>query len=49
LGIAIRARHTATVAAMKKGFLHPAAAEWLGQIHLIDMGAPRALFTALGV
>jgi NAD(P)H-hydrate epimerase len=49
LGIAIRARHTATVAAMKKGFLHPAAVEWLGQIHLIDMGAPRALFTALGV
>ncbi|HEY7154765.1 MAG TPA: NAD(P)H-hydrate epimerase [Gemmataceae bacterium] len=49
LGIAIRARHTATVAAMKKGFLHPSAVEWLGQIHLIDMGAPRALFTALGV
>ena len=48
LGIAVRARHTATVAAMKKGFLHPSAAEWLGQIHLIDMGAPRALFTALG-
>ncbi|MGH7174572.1 MAG: NAD(P)H-hydrate epimerase [Gemmataceae bacterium] len=45
LGLAVRARHTATVAAMKKGFLEPSAAEWLGQIHLIDMGAPRALFS----
>ena len=43
LGIAVKARHTATVAAMKKGFLHPSASEWLGQVHLIDMGAPRRL------
>jgi len=43
LGIAVKARHTATVAAMKKGFLHPSAVEWLGQVHLIDMGAPRRL------
>ena len=47
LGIAIRAQHTATVAAMKKGFLQPSAAEWLGQVHLIDMGAPRALLATL--
>jgi NAD(P)H-hydrate epimerase len=44
LGIAVRAHHTATVAAMKRGFLEPSAAAWLGQVHLIDMGAPRALF-----
>jgi NAD(P)H-hydrate epimerase len=44
LGIAIRAHHTGTVAAMKKGFLEPSAATWLGQVHLIDMGAPRVLF-----
>jgi NAD(P)H-hydrate epimerase len=44
LGVAIRADHTATVAAMKKGFLEPSAASWTGQVHLIDMGAPRALF-----
>jgi NAD(P)H-hydrate epimerase len=43
LGTAVRAHHTATVAAMKKGFLEPSAAAWLGQVHLIDMGAPRAL------
>ncbi len=45
LGIAVRAQHTATVAAMKQGFVQPSATEWLGQVHLIDMGAPRALFT----
>ena len=44
LGTAVRAQHTATVAAMKQGFLHPSAAEALGEIHLIDMGAPRLLF-----
>ncbi len=47
LGVAIRAHHTGTVAAMKKGFLQPAAASWLGQVHLIDMGAPRALFAKM--
>jgi NAD(P)H-hydrate epimerase len=43
LGIAVRARHTATVAALKKGFSQLGAAAWLGQVHVIDMGAPRAL------
>jgi NAD(P)H-hydrate epimerase len=47
LGTAVWAHHTATVAAMKKGFLEPAATEWLGQVHLIDMGAPRALFARM--
>ncbi len=42
LGIAVRAHHTAAVAALKKGFLQPIASEWLGQVHLIDMGAPHA-------
>lgn len=45
LGIAVRAHHTGTVAALKKGFLQPEAAEWLGQVHVVDMGAPRALLT----
>jgi NAD(P)H-hydrate epimerase len=48
LGIAVRAHHTATVVARKKGFVQPSAAEWLGQVHLIDMGAPRALLDAMG-
>lgn len=43
LGVAVRAHHTATVAAMKQGFVQPSAGQWLGQIHVIDMGAPRAV------
>jgi NAD(P)H-hydrate epimerase len=48
LGIAIRAHHTATVAAMKKGFLTSSAAAWVGQVHVIDMGAPRVLLARMG-
>lgn len=47
LGIAVRAQHTGTVAAMKKGFQQLSAAAWLGQVHLIDMGAPRALLATI--
>jgi NAD(P)H-hydrate epimerase len=47
-GATIRAQHTATVAVWKKGFLEPSAREWLGQVHLIDMGCPRRLLTPSG-
>ena len=47
LGIAIRAHHTAAVAAMKKGFLMSSAAAWVGQVHVIDMGAPRCLLARI--
>ena len=40
-GPTIRARHTATIATLKIGFTRPGAAEWLGELHVIDMGAPR--------
>jgi NAD(P)H-hydrate epimerase len=43
LGIAVRADHTATFVARKAGFQNPAAREWLGQVHVVDIGAPRAL------
>jgi NAD(P)H-hydrate epimerase len=43
LGATIRATHTATIAAVKKGFVQPSAREWLGQMHVIDMGVPRRL------
>jgi len=43
LGLTIRAGHTATFAAWKKGFLEPSAQEWLGEVHAIDIGAPRVL------
>jgi NAD(P)H-hydrate epimerase len=48
LGVAVRAHHTGTVAAMKKGFLQPSATVWLGQVHVIDMGAPRSLLERMG-
>ncbi|HEY3789506.1 MAG TPA: NAD(P)H-hydrate epimerase [Urbifossiella sp.] len=42
-GPTIRATHTATFVAHKKGFLNPASRQWAGEIHVIDIGAPRAL------
>ena len=41
LGATIRAHHTATFAALKKGFVEPAAKTWLGQVHVLDIGIPR--------
>jgi NAD(P)H-hydrate epimerase len=43
LGATVRADHTATFVAVKKGFANPGAAKWLGQMHVIDIGAPRKL------
>ena len=43
LGPTIRAHHTATIAATKAGYARPEAAAWLGQVHVIDMGAPRRM------
>jgi NAD(P)H-hydrate epimerase len=43
MGPTVRAHHTATIATLKKGFLAPDARNWLGQVHVIDMGAPRRL------
>jgi NAD(P)H-hydrate epimerase len=48
LGATVRAHHTATIAALKKGFVRPEAQAWLGQVHVIDMGAPRRLLEAEG-
>jgi NAD(P)H-hydrate epimerase len=38
-----RAHHTCTMVAPKRGFLHPAARQWLGEVHVVDIGAPRRL------
>jgi NAD(P)H-hydrate epimerase len=48
LGVAVRAQRTATMAAWKKGFANPAAREWTGQVHLIDIGVPRKLLESAG-
>jgi NAD(P)H-hydrate epimerase len=43
LGPTVRATHTATFVAWKRGFLTPSAAAWTGQIHVLSIGAPRRL------
>jgi len=40
LGLAIRAKHTATFAALKQGFANPAAHAFTGRIHVVDIGIP---------
>lgn len=43
LGPTVRAAHTATFVAPKKGFLNPKSRAWTGEVHVIDIGAPRRL------
>lgn len=42
-GPCVRATHTATFVAPKRGFLNPASKAWTGEVHTIDIGAPRVL------
>lgn len=39
----VRARHTCTFVALKPGFLLPEAAAYTGEVHVLDIGAPRRL------
>jgi NAD(P)H-hydrate epimerase len=43
LGPTIRATHTATFVANKKGFANPSAKQWLGEVSVLDIGAPKKL------
>jgi NAD(P)H-hydrate epimerase len=43
LGPTIKAQHTAAMVAQKKGFAQPAARDWLGTVHVIDIGVPRKM------
>lgn len=43
LGPTVRATHTATFVAHKKGFLNPTSRQWTGEVHVIGIGAPRPL------
>jgi NAD(P)H-hydrate epimerase len=38
LGVCVRAQHTVTFVAPKKGFANPAAQQWLGRVHVADIG-----------
>jgi NAD(P)H-hydrate epimerase len=49
LGPTVRVDHTVTFVARKAGFENPAAKEWLGEVHVVDIGAPRMLLAAFGV
>ena len=42
-GECVRADHTATFVARKIGFDNEAATEWIGAVHVIDIGVPRAM------
>ena len=44
----LRANHTCTFVAKKVGFRAAAAAEFLGEVHVLDIGAPRRLVETLG-
>jgi NAD(P)H-hydrate epimerase len=44
LGCAVRAAHTATFVSRKVGFDNPASFAFTGDVHVIDIGVPRALF-----
>jgi len=43
LGPTVRADHTVTFVGPKKGFVAPEAKEWLGEVHVADIGCPRVL------
>jgi NAD(P)H-hydrate epimerase len=49
LGVAVRATRTITFVAPKVGFAAPGASEWLGEVEVAGIGAPRALLQAYGL
>ena len=42
----VRADLTATFVARKRGFDRPESREWTGEVHVIDIGVPRILFSS---
>jgi NAD(P)H-hydrate epimerase len=47
LGPTVRAEHTATFVAPKRGFANSAAAPYVGLVHVVDIGLPRILLEGL--
>lgn len=43
LGSTVRADHTITFVAMKRGFQNPASRQWVGECSVADIGVPRVL------
>lgn len=46
LGPCVRAAHTATFVAPKKGFGAPRATDFTGSVHVVDIGVPRSILQA---
>ena len=44
-----RADHTCTFVAAKTGLVAPGASQWVGQLHLLDIGVPRRLLEKFGI
>ena len=43
LGRCVRASHTATMGGSKMGMMVAEASEWIGEVHVVDIGIPRPL------
>ncbi len=48
LGMAVFAKHTLMMVGLKKGFLNSRAKQYLGEIHVVDIGAPGVLLQRIG-
>jgi NAD(P)H-hydrate epimerase len=48
LGACVRASHTATFVAPKRGFENPSSVTYTGEVHVIDNGVPRSLLDSIG-
>lgn len=49
LGEVVIAQQTVTFVAAKRGFSHPEAGRYTGQVHVASIGAPRCLLTEYGL
>jgi len=49
LGVAVRADLTVTFVAEKTGFANPEARAYLGEVHVVDIGVPRAVLQPFSV
>jgi NAD(P)H-hydrate epimerase len=47
LGATIRASHTATFVAPKRGYANPTAAAWTGKVQVVDIGTPQGLLVEM--
>jgi len=49
LGSSVRAIYTITFVGLKQGFLKEGALNWTGEVHVADIGAPRALLASYSI